>query len=433
MDFDLTEKQEYWRNRVRDHIETHLRPRVADYEAEMATEDRWKVIQTIEEEKVKAKEAGIWNLFMPPSNPNLPHIDDTFEFEGPGLTNLEYALCAEEMGRLGFSSEVFNCSAPDTGNMEVFHRYGTIEQKEKYLRPLMNGEIRSAFLMTEPRVASSDATNIETKIERDGDEYVINGRKWWSSGLGDPRCSVAIVMGKTRFDGSRYTQQSQILMPTDAEGVNIIRHLPVFGYDDAPHGHMEVEMKDVRVPADNLILGEGRGFEIAQGRLGPGRIHHCMRTIGVAEEALKKMVTRLQSRVAFGKTISEHSVWEQRVARARIDIDMSRLLCLKAADMMDKVGNKVAKAEIAMIKVQAPNMALQIIDDAIQAHGGGGVTTDFGLASAYAHQRTLRLADGPDEVHARTIAKIEYGKYAVDAPGSKMKDEVSSGDMAATR
>ncbi len=432
MDFDLTEKQEYWRNRVRDHIETHLRPRVGDYQAEANSSDRWKVIQIIEEEKAKAKEAGIWNLFMPPSNPNLPHVDDTFEFEGPRLTNMEYALCAEEMGRLDFSSEVFNCSAPDTGNMEVFHRYGTIEQKEQYLRPLMNGEIRSAFLMTEPRVASSDATNIETKIERDGDEYIINGRKWWSSGLGDPRCSIAIVMGKTRFDGSRYTQQSQILMPTDAEGVNIIRHLPVFGYDDAPHGHMEVEMKDVRVPASNIILGEGRGFEIAQGRLGPGRIHHCMRTIGVAEEALGKMVRRLQSRVAFGKAISEHSIWEQRIADARINIESSRLLCLKAADMMDKVGNKVAKAEIAMIKVQAPNMALQIIDDAIQAHGGGGVSEDFGLASAYAHQRTLRLADGPDEVHARTIAKIEMGKYAEEAPGSKMK-EVSSGDMAATR
>ncbi|MEP2988366.1 MAG: acyl-CoA dehydrogenase family protein [Parasphingorhabdus sp.] len=433
MDFDLTEKQEYWRNRVRDHIETHLKPRVGDYKKEDASGDRWKVIQTIEEEKVKAKEAGIWNLFMPPSNPNLPHVDDRFEFEGPGLTNMEYALCAEEMGRLGFSSEVFNCSAPDTGNMEVFHRYGTIEQKEQYLRPLMNGEIRSAFLMTEPRVASSDATNIETKIERDGDEYVINGRKWWSSGLGDPRCSVAIVMGKTRFDGSRYTQQSQILMPTDAEGVNIIRHLPVFGYDDAPHGHMEVELKDVRVPASNIILGEGRGFEIAQGRLGPGRIHHCMRTIGVAEDALEKMVRRLQSRVAFGKTLSEHSIWEQRIAAARIDIETNRLLCLKAADMMDKVGNKVAKAEIAMIKVSAPNMALRIIDDAIQAHGGGGVSEDFGLASAYAHQRTLRLADGPDEVHARTIAKIEMGKYAEEAPGSKMKEELTSGDLAVSR
>ena len=417
MDFDLTEKQEYWRNRVRDHIETHLRPRMADFHKEESTGERWKVLQVIEEEKKKAKEAGIWNLFMPPANPNLTHIDDVFEFEGPGLTNMEYALCAEEMGRVGFSSEVFNCSAPDTGNMEVFHRYGTLEQKEQYLRPLMNGEIRSAFLMTEPAVASSDATNIETAIVRDGDEYVINGRKWWSSGLGDPRCKIAIVMGKTTFEGSRYTQ----------------RHLPVFGYDDAPHGHMEVEMKDVRVPADSILLGEGRGFEIAQGRLGPGRIHHCMRTIGVAEEALEKMVKRLQSRIAFGKRISEFSVWDERVARARIDIDMSRLLCLKAADMMDKVGNKYAKAEIAMIKVQAPTMALKIIDDAIQAHGGGGVSDDYGLASAYAHQRTLRLADGPDEVHNRTIAKMEYGKYAETADGSKMKEEFSSGDLAVTR
>lgn len=433
MDFDLTEKQEYWRNRVRDHIETHLRPRMADFHEEESTGERWKVLQVVEEEKKKAKEAGIWNLFMPPPNPNLTHIDDVFEFEGPGLTNLEYALCAEEMGRVGFSSEVFNCSAPDTGNMEVFHRYGTLEQKEKYLRPLMNGEIRSAFLMTEPAVASSDATNIETAIVRDGDEYVISGRKWWSSGLGDPRCKIAIVMGKTSFEGSRYTQQSQILMPIDAPGVNVLRHLPVFGYDDAPHGHMEVEMKDVRVPADSILLGEGRGFEIAQGRLGPGRIHHCMRTIGVAEEALEKMVKRLQSRIAFGKRISEHSVWDERVARARIDIDMSRLLCLKAADMMDKVGNKYAKAEIAMIKVQAPNMALKIIDDAIQAHGGGGVSNDYGLASAYAHQRTLRLADGPDEVHNRTIAKMEYGKYAETADGSKMKEEFSSGDLAVTR
>jgi len=429
MDFDLTEKQSYWRDRIRSHIEEHLQPRVGDYDAEQASGDRWKVLQVVEEEKKKAKEAGLWNLFMPPSNPNLPHIDDVFEFEGPGLTNLEYALCAEEMGRLSFSSEVFNCAAPDTGNMEVFHRYGTLEQKEQWLRPLMNGEIRSAFLMTEPRVASSDATNIETAIIRDGDEYVINGRKWWSSGLGDPRCKVAIVMGKTSFEGSRHTQQSQILVPMDAPGINIIRHLPVFGFDDAPHGHMEVELKDVRVPASNIILGEGRGFEIAQGRLGPGRIHHCMRTIGVAEVALEKMVRRLQSRVAFGKKISDHSVWEQRVAQARIDIDMNRLLCLKAADMMDKVGNKVAKAEIAMIKVSAPNMALRIIDDAIQAHGGGGVTTDFGLASAYAHQRTLRLADGPDEVHARTIAKIEYGKYAADDKDSAF----SSGDVGASR
>ena len=412
MDFEPTERQQYWRNRVRDFIEAHVRPNMAVYTQQEHEGDRWKVIQIIEDKKKLAKEAGIWNLFMPPRNDSHHHVDDTFEFEGPGLTNLEYALCAEEMGRIGWASEVFNCSAPDTGNMEVFHRYGTAAQKEKWLRPLMNGEIRSAFLMTEPNTASSDATNIETRIERDGDHYVINGRKWWSSGLGDPRCKIAIVMGKTNPDAQRHAQQSQILMPIDSPGVNILRHLPVFGYDDAPHGHMEVEMKDVRVPVDNILLGEGRGFEIAQGRLGPGRIHHCMRTIGVAEEALAKMCRRLQEREAFGKPVYKHSVWEERVARARIDIDMTRLLCLKAADMMDKVGNKAAKQEIAMIKVQAPNMALKIIDDAIQAHGGGGVSDDYGLASAYAHQRTLRLADGPDEVHARSIAHMEFAKHA---------------------
>jgi len=411
MDFEPTERQAYWRDRVRDFIETHVRPNVGTYLEQDAQGDRWKVIQIVQDKKKLAKEAGLWNLFMPPRNESHHHVDDSFEFEGPGLTNLEYALCAEEMGRIGWASEVFNCSAPDTGNMEVFHRYGTREQKEEWLDPLMNGEIRSAFLMTEPNTASSDATNIETRIERDGDEYVINGRKWWSSGLGDPRCKVAIVMGKTDFEAQRHAQQSMILMPIDAKGVNILRHLPVFGYDDAPHGHMEVEMKDVRVPATNMLLGEGRGFEIAQGRLGPGRIHHCMRTIGVAEEALEKMCRRLQEREAFGKPIYKHSVWEERVARARIDIDMTRLLCLKAADMMDKVGNKAAKQEIAMIKVQAPNMALKIIDDAIQAHGGGGVTSDYGLASAYASMRTLRLADGPDEVHARSIARMEFGKH----------------------
>jgi alkylation response protein AidB-like acyl-CoA dehydrogenase len=312
--------------------------------------------------------------------------------------------------------------------MEVLHRYGTREQKDEWLRPLMLGEIRSAFLMTEPAVASSDATNIQTSIRRDGDEYVVNGRKWWSSGMGDPRCKVAIVMGKTDTEAKRHQQQSQILVPTDAPGVDIIRHLPVFGYDDAPHGHMEVQLTDVRVPASNLLLGEGRGFEIAQGRLGPGRIHHCMRTIGVAEVALEKMARRLQNRVAFGKRISEHSVWEQRVAEARINIELNRLLCLKAADMMDKAGNKTARAEIAMIKVSAPRMALQIIDDAIQAHGGGGVSEDFGLAKAYSGIRTLRLADGPDEVHARTIARMEFGKYAPEDDAG-----ISSGDLGVTR
>ena len=410
MDFDLTEKQTYWRDRIRDHNERILRPRVKDYYAEQAKGERWKVLQVVEEEKARAKAAGLWNLFMPPGSGH-PHVDDSVGFEGPGLTNMEYALCAEEMGRIGFSSEVYNCAAPDTGNMEVFMRYGTAEQKQRWMIPLMNGEIRSAFLMTEPAVASSDATNIETSIRREGDEYVLNGVKWWSSGAGDPRCKIAIVMGKTDFEAKRHAQQSMVLMELDAPGVNILRHLPVFGYDDAPHGHMEIELKDVRIPASNMLLGEGRGFEIAQGRLGPGRIHHCMRTIGTAEEALEKMCKRLQSRVAFGKTIAEHNVWEERIARARIDIEMTRLLCLKAADMMDKVGNKGASAEIAMIKVQAPNMALKIIDDAIQAHGAGGVSDDFGLASSWAHQRTLRLADGPDEVHSRAIARIELGKH----------------------
>ena len=427
MDFDLNEKQTYWRDRIREHNERFVRPRVKDYYAEQAQGSRWKVLQVVEEEKARAKAAGLWNLFMPPGS-GRAHVDDSVGFEGPGLTNMEYALCAEEMGRIGMASEIYNCSAPDTGNMEVFLRYGTAEQKERWMIPLMNGEIRSAFLMTEPAVASSDATNIETSIRREGDEYVLNGVKWWSSGAGDPRCKIAIVMGKTDFEAKRHAQQSMVLMELDAPGVNILRHLPVFGYDDAPHGHMEIELKDVRIPASNMLLGEGRGFEIAQGRLGPGRIHHCMRTIGTAEEALEKMCKRLQSRVAFGKTIAEHNVWEERIARARIDIEMTRLLCLKAADMMDKVGNKGAAAEIAMIKVQAPNMALKIIDDAIQAHGGGGVSDDYGLASAYAHQRTLRLADGPDEVHSRAIARMELGKH-----GPRDKASLSSGDMGATR
>ena len=430
MDFDPTERQVYWRDRVRDFIENRVRPRQDDYKAEQLSGERWKVLQVIEEEKARAKAAGIWNLFMPPRNSGHHHVDDSFEFEGPGLTNLEYAMCAEEMGRIAWSSEVFNCSAPDTGNMEVLHRYGTRAQKDEWLEPLMNGRIRSAFLMTEPQVASSDATNVETSIARDGDHYVINGRKWWSSGLGDPRCKILIVMGKTDFGAKRHSQQSMVLVPTDTPGVEIVRHLPVFGYDDAPHGHMEVRLNNVRVPVENILLGEGRGFEIAQGRLGPGRIHHCMRTIGVAEEAIAKMARRLQSRVAFGKRISEHSIWEQRIAAARIDIDMTRLLCLKAADMMDKVGNKAAALEIAMIKVQAPSMALRIIDDAIQAHGGAGVSEDFGLAEAYAHQRTLRLADGPDEVHNRAIARIEFARHS-DKPGDKT--DFSSGDLGVAR
>jgi alkylation response protein AidB-like acyl-CoA dehydrogenase len=336
----------------------------------------------------------------------LPHSKN-----GAGLSNLDYAPLSEMMGRVGFASEVFNCSAPDTGNMEVLDRYGSPAQKEQWLKPLLEGEIRSAYIMTEPAVASSDATNISTRIERQGNHYVINGRKWWSSGVGDPRCQIMIVMGKTNPDADKYRQQSQILVPMDMAGVTVKRMLPVFGFDDAPHGHGEVVFENVKVPIENMVLGEGRGFEIAQGRLGPGRIHHCMRTIGVAERALEQMCRRLLSRTAFGKKIADHSVWEQRVAEARTDIDMCRLLTLKAADMMDKVGNKVARTEIAMIKVAAPRMALKIVDDAIQAWGGAGVTTDSGLARMYASLRTLRLADGPDEVHNRAIARLEFAKY----------------------
>ncbi|KQM86663.1 acyl-CoA dehydrogenase [Sphingomonas sp. Leaf23] len=411
MDFRFSARETEYRDRVAAFIAEHVAPADHDYHREVASGDRWAPVAMLEPLKDKAKAAGLWNLFMPPHS-GAPVVDESFAFEGTQLSNVEYALCAEEMGRWHWASEVFNCSAPDTGNMEVLHRYGTRDQKEAWLRPLMDGTIRSAFLMTEPAVASSDATNIETRIVRDGDEYVIDGRKWWSSGTGDPRCKVAIVMGKTDPNARRHQQQSMILVPMDTPGVRIERMLPVYGYDHAPHGHGEVVLEQVRVPAANLLLGEGRGFEIAQGRLGPGRIHHCMRTIGVAEMALAAMTKRLQSRVAFGKAIAEHSIWEQRVARARIDIEMTRLLCLKAADMMDRAGNKAAQGEIAMIKVQAPTMALQILDDAIQAHGGGGVSEDFPLAAAWAGVRTLRFADGPDEVHNRAIARAEFAKVA---------------------
>ena len=409
MDFTISDRQRHWRDRVAAFMDKHVYPAEDVYDKQMEDfgANRWQVVPVLEELKQKAKAEGLWNLFLPP---NKDH--DEGDYHGAGLTNLEYAMCSEEMGRIAWASEVFNCSAPDTGNMEVFHRYGTKKQKEQWLKPLMNGEIRSAFLMTEPAVASSDATNIETSIKRDGDEYVVNGRKWWSSGVGDPRCKIAIVMGKTDPEAKRHQQQSQILVPIDAKGVNVVRMLPVFGYDDAPHGHAEVILDNVRVPVDNMLLGEGRGFEIAQGRLGPGRIHHCMRTIGVAERALQKMIRRITSRVAFGRKVSEFTIWDERIATARTDIEMTRLLCLKAADMMDKVGNKAAALEIAMIKVAGPKIALKIIDDAIQAHGGGGVTKDFGLAKMYAGIRTLRLADGPDEVHNRAIARIEYGKYS---------------------
>jgi alkylation response protein AidB-like acyl-CoA dehydrogenase len=409
MIFDYTPRMVEMQERLRAFMDEHIYPNEARYEQEVSKGERWKVIQVIEELKPKARAAGLWNMFVPPSHGGTPVHD--YHFDGTPLTNLEYAPLAEEMGRVGWSSEVFNCSAPDTGNMEVLARYGTKEQQDKWLVPLSNGEIRSAFLMTEPAVASSDATNIETSIVRDGDHYVINGRKWWSSGVGDPRCKINIVMGKTDPSAPKHLQQSQILVPMDAPGITKLRPLHVFGYDDAPHGHYEVLLENVRVPAENIVLGEGRGFEIAQGRLGPGRIHHCMRSIGASERALEKMVKRLKSRTAFGKPLSDQGVWHERIANARIEIEQARLLCLKAAYMMDTVGNKEAKTIIAMIKVVAPNMSTKIIDMAIQAHGGGGVCQDYGLASGYAGQRTLRLADGPDEVHRQAIAKDELRRY----------------------
>ena len=404
MQFDYTDKVQGMRERLLAFMDEHVYPNEARFFAEIAKNrangNAWIPTKIVEELKPKAREAGLWNLF-------LPHSKRAPE----GLSNLEYAPLCEIMGRVPFAAEVFNCSAPDTGNMETLERYASEGIKDKWLEPLLRGEIRSAFLMTEPDVASSDATNIECRIERDGDYYVLNGRKWWSSGAGDPRCAVYIVMGKTDPEAGRHQQQSMIVVPSNAPGIEVVRPLTVFGYDDAPHGHMEVTLTNVRVPADNLLLGEGRGFEIAQGRLGPGRIHHCMRTIGIAERALELMCKRLNSRVAFGKPVSAQGVWHERIADARCMIEQARLLTLKAAYMMDTVGNKVAKSEIAMIKVVAPNMALQIIDWAIQAHGGGGVSDDFPLAYAYASQRTLRLADGPDEVHRVAVAKLELAKH----------------------
>ena len=373
MQFDYSPKTLDLIERLRAFMDAHIYPNEKRYEEEVRKGDRWKVLDVIEELKPHARAAGLWNLFLNISD------HDTAEWKGPGLTNLEYAPLAEEMGRVGWSSEVFNCSAPDTGNMEVLRTYGSEAHKQRWLKPLMAGEMRSAFLMTEPAVASSDATNIETSIRRDGDAYVVNGRKWWSSGVGDPRCQLAIVMGKTDPAAPRHLQQSQILVPLDSPGITKIRPLHVFGYDDAPHGHYEVLLENVRVPAENIVLGEGRGFEIAQGRLGPGRIHHCMRSIGAAERALEKMCKRLKSRNAFGKPISEQGVWHERIADARIAIEQARLLTLKAAYMMDTVGNKAAKREIAMIKVVAPNISCMIHDMAIQAHGGGGVCQDYGL------------------------------------------------------
>ncbi|MCS6764915.1 MAG: acyl-CoA dehydrogenase family protein [Candidatus Protistobacter heckmanni] len=404
MNFDYTPKVKEMQARLLAFMDEHIYPNEQKFfdeiEANRKAGNPWVPLKTIEALKPKARAAGLWNLFLPRS-PRAPE----------GLSNLEYAPLCEIMGRVPFAAEIFNCSAPDTGNMETIERYGTEHHKDQWLEPLLRGEIRSALLMTEPEVASSDAINIRCSIRREGDEYVINGRKWWSSGAGDPRCQIYILMGKTNPDAGRHEQQSMVLVPANTPGITVVRPLTVFGWDDAPHGHMEIILKDVRVPASNILLGEGRGFEIAQGRLGPGRIHHCMRTIGVAERALELMCKRLNTRVAFGKEIARHSIWHERIAEVRCMIEQARLLTLKAAYMMDTVGNKIAKAEIAMIKVVAPNMACQIIDWAIQAHGGGGVSGDFPLAFAYAHQRTLRLADGPDEVHRSAIAKLELAKH----------------------
>jgi acyl-CoA dehydrogenase len=407
--FEQSAKSREWMDRVRSFMDAHIIPALPVYNDQLAQLDRWAEIPAVFDElKAKAKAEGLWNFFMPPSE-----HDDGF-FTSPGLTNLEYAPIAELMGRVSIASEVFNCMAPDTGNFEVLHRYGTAAQKERFMAPLRDGMTRSAFLMTEPAVASSDARNIQTEIRRDGGDYVINGRKWWSSGAGHPRCDFFVVMGKSDPDAAPYNQQSMILVPRDTPGVTLVRHLPVFGYDHAPHGHFEVLLDNVRVPAEYMLLGEGRGFEIAQGRLGPGRIHHTMRNIATMEVALEKMCRRLLTRRTFGKAIAEHSVWEERIANARCQIEMTRLLCLKAAHRMDTVGNKAARAEIAMIKIAAPRIAQQIVDDAIQAHGGGGVSDDFGLAELWANTRIVRLTDGPDEVHERQLARLELDKYRAE-------------------
>ncbi|MCZ8292200.1 MAG: acyl-CoA dehydrogenase family protein [Hylemonella sp.] len=412
MDFDYSPKTKDFQARLLKFMDEHIYPNEhafhAEIEANTAAGKRWTPLQLIEKLKLKAQQDGLWNLFLPKDSAEIAGV------QAAGLTNQEYAPLAEIMGRVHWASEVFNCSAPDTGNMETIARYGNDQHRKEWLQPLLAGKMRSAFAMTEPEVASSDATNIATRIERQGDDYVINGLKWWTSGAGDPRCAIYILMGKTDPEAPRHSQQSMILVPANTPGVKILRPLSVMGYDDAPHGHMEVEFKNVRVPASNILLGEGRGFEIAQGRLGPGRIHHCMRLIGQAERALEYMCKRASSRVAFGKPVAAQTVTQERIAEARCKIDMARLLTLKAAWMMDVAGNKFAKNEIAMIKVVAPSMACQVIDWAMQVHGGGGMCQDFPLAYSYAHARTLRFADGPDEVHRNAIAKLELGKYAAN-------------------
>ena len=409
MDFEYSPVVKTLQARLLAFMDEHVYPNektfIEEIAANRAAGNAWVPTRVVEELKSTAREAGLWNLFLPRST-RAPE----------GLSNLDYAPLCEIMGRVPFAPEVFNCSAPDTGNMEVFERYASESLKDRWLEPLLRGEIRSAFLMTEPDVASSDATNISCRIERDGDHYIINGRKWWSSGAGDPRCAVYLLMGRSNPEAAVHAQQSIIVVPADTPGIRILRALPVFGYDDAPHGHMEVTLTDVRVPAGNMLLGEGRGFEIAQGRLGPGRIHHCMRSIGIAERALELMCKRLASRVAFGKPLATQGVWRERIAESRILIEQARLLTLKAAWMMDVAGNKVARNEIAMIKVVAPNVAGRVLDWAIQAHGAAGVSDDFPLAYAYASQRTLRFADGPDEVHRDAVAKLELARHVAKVP-----------------
>ena len=398
--FEFSKKSKDLQEELKVFMDEHVYPNEENITSEIHSGNIWEPSNIIEDLKNKAKKKGLWNLFLPDSN------------KGAGLSNLDYAPLCEVMGRSPYAPEVFNCNAPDTGNMEVFERYASEELKEKWLTPLLNGEIRSAFAMTEPEVASSDATNIEASIVKDGNEYIINGRKWWTSGAMDPRCKVLVFMGKTDpSNPDKHKQQSQIIIPMESKGIKVERYLPVLGFSDAPHGHAEVSFSDVRVPKDNLLLGEGRGFEIAQGRLGPGRIHHCMRLIGLTEVALEKMCKRVKARVAFGKPVAAQTVTQERIAESRIAIDQIRLQTFNAADKMDKLGNKEARMEIAMIKVAAPNIACKVVDWAIQAHGGGGLTSDFGLAEAYAQARLLRLADGPDEVHRNQIAKLELRKY----------------------